>query len=313
MTETHGHVSGHTMHHYSVYGLSITSDIELLGAREIEPTQSPDVVVKRSKIELPSAESFEEGRYASATIHEALLAWIKVGCIKVVRGREIHVSPLPDLPGSLISLFVTGAAMGVLLHQRGFLVLHASAVQIDGKVAAFIGFKGMGKSTTAAALVGQGASLVSDDVLAIDVDFFVRPGSDLVKLWPGALNAALEDNTEDSPTLYPGIEKRAKVLTGSVVAESFPLEAVYVLDSGDGVSSEKVSQAEAFLEVMRHTYAPRFVGTDGTPPELFAQSTRFVSNVPVFRLHRKPDLSELTSVAGAVERHVSDLLAQNES
>ncbi|NND72405.1 MAG: hypothetical protein HKN43_12595 [Rhodothermales bacterium] len=300
------------MKHYSVYGLNISSEFELLGARTTTPSPVPDVVVTRTSLDLPSSESFEDGRYSSATMYEALLAWEKVGCIRILSGKEIQVAPIAGIPDAVVSLFITGVAMGVLLHQRGFLVLHASAVRIQDKVAAFIGFKGMGKSTTAAAMVGQGASLVSDDILAIDGDFLARPGSDLVKLWPRALSAALEDDPEESPALYPGIEKRAKVFPDSVVAEPFPLRAIYVLDSGNTVSIQDVAPAAAFLEIMRHTYAPRFVGTDGTPPELFAQCTRLVSQIPVFRLHRKPDLAELSSVAVAVESHFSDLLVQNE-
>ena len=299
------------MHHYSVYGLRIASEFELIGAREIDSNPDPDVTVTLTKLDFPSAR-IEDGRYTSATADSALLVWESVGAFKISRGREILVSPRSGVPHSVVSLFITGASMGVLLHQRGLLVLHASAVSIADHVAAFIGFKGMGKSTTAAAMVGRGARLVSDDVLAMDSDILARPGSDLVKLWPGALSAALEDDPQDVPTLYPGIEKRAKILSGTVSDTLLPVGAIYVLDVGDDTSIENVNPSHAFVEVMRHAYAPRFVGTDGTTSSLFELCTSFVSKIPVFRLRRKPDLAELSSVAVAVESHFSDLLARNE-
>lgn len=50
---------------------------------------------------------------------------------------------------------------------RGALLLHASAVAIDGGVVAIAGASGTGKSTLAAALVGAGGRLVADDAVWI--------------------------------------------------------------------------------------------------------------------------------------------------
>lgn len=57
----------------------------------------------------------------------------------------------------------------IILYQllNGRVVLHGSAVVIDGVAVATIGPSGAGKSTTAAALVRQGAALLADDVVAI--------------------------------------------------------------------------------------------------------------------------------------------------
>jgi hypothetical protein len=58
----------------------------------------------------------------------------------------------------------------VILHHllNGRIVLHGSAVVIDGTAVATIGPSGAGKSTTAAALVDRGAALLADDVVAIE-------------------------------------------------------------------------------------------------------------------------------------------------
>ena len=67
-------------------------------------------------------------------------------------GREIVIDAAPGVEQRLIRLFLLGPALALLLHQRRFLVLHASAVMIDGAAVAFVAEKGMGKSTLAAAL-----------------------------------------------------------------------------------------------------------------------------------------------------------------
>jgi ATP-dependent phosphoenolpyruvate carboxykinase len=63
-----------------------------------------------------------------------------------------------------------GGVLFSVLYQRGLFVLHASGVNIGGNVVAFLGLKGQGKSTMAATLYGRGHSLVSDDMLAIQID-----------------------------------------------------------------------------------------------------------------------------------------------
>src|SRR5690606_16473868 len=67
-----------------------------------------------------------------------------------------------------IGLPLFGPVMACLLHRQGLLVLHGSAVVIDGEAHAFLGDKGSGKSTTAAALIAAGLPLVADDVVALD-------------------------------------------------------------------------------------------------------------------------------------------------
>jgi hypothetical protein len=74
------------------------------------------------------------------------------GTLQVSHGRSIVVDA-DNADDRTAALWVLGPAMGVLLQQRGVLVLHASAVTMDGGVVAFLGHSGWGKSTMAAAMV----------------------------------------------------------------------------------------------------------------------------------------------------------------
>jgi len=60
-----------------------------------------------------------------------------------------------------------GSVFGILLHQREEIVLHASAVRVNGRAILFCGASGAGKSTLAAVLAQRGLPLITDDVCAI--------------------------------------------------------------------------------------------------------------------------------------------------
>ena len=80
---------------------------------------------------------------------------------------------------------LTAQVLPIAALAQGLELLHASAVQVDGRVLAFAGPSASGKSTLAARLVLAGASLVSDDVLAlqrVEDDVVAHPGPALMNL-----------------------------------------------------------------------------------------------------------------------------------
>ena len=67
----------------------------------------------------------------------------------------------------ILPMILAGQVLTILLMLQGELVLHASAVERDGRTIALVGNSGGGKSTLAAMLCLNGATLVSDDVLRV--------------------------------------------------------------------------------------------------------------------------------------------------
>lgn len=95
------------------------------------------------------------------------------GTCEIVISRTLdeatcHVDPAAD--PALLSVLVSGTMIALVMELMGELVLHASAVEVDGAAIAVVGTSGMGKSTVSALLCHAGAALVTDDVLR------VRPG-----------------------------------------------------------------------------------------------------------------------------------------
>jgi hypothetical protein len=83
----------------------------------------------------------------------------------------------------MVPIFLAGNVLALLLTLRGLEVLHGSAVAVGDSAVAFVGHSNAGKSTLAGEACAAGASLVTDDVLALEIDGddarCIRGGSEL--------------------------------------------------------------------------------------------------------------------------------------
>lgn len=293
------------MFSYNSYGLSICSDLPLPELRPAE--HEADVVIRIGMVGYHSDE-FGRIKCLQATPDQAYLSWGRIATALVQHGREIIVDPFPDVDERVLRLLILGVALGVLLHQRGLLVLHASAVAINGNVIAFIGRKGWGKSTTAAMLHRRGHTIVTDDILALENtdgrDPLVFPSFPQFKLWPDAV-AAMGNNPEILPRLHPQVEKRAYQVSDGFASTSLPLKRIFVLDGGPTLELEPVQPQEAFLELVSHSYAPRFLGNSGITPQHFHQCARLANGLPIYRLKRHNSLAALPEIARLIEENLS--------
>ncbi len=99
-----------------------------------------------------------------------------------LQGLGVSHGPPPRLAGRAARRFRVAAALALDLARllfaqvlplaatlQGLELLHASAVVLDGRTIAFSAPAGTGKTSVAAHLVAGGASLLTDDVLALEL------------------------------------------------------------------------------------------------------------------------------------------------
>src|SRR6185369_1913510 len=101
--------------------------------------------------------------------------------------------------------------LSILFHQRGHLVLHASAVVIDNAAVVFLGAKGYGKSTLAAHLQVRGHQLISDDIVPVNFiedRALTTPGYPRIKLFEDSI-MAVGENPANLPLIHRFVEKRS--------------------------------------------------------------------------------------------------------
>lgn len=225
-------------------------------------------------------------------------------------GNEIVVDPSPELDERLLRLLLLGPVLAVLLHQRGHLLLHASAVAVAGEAILFLGSSGRGKSTMAAALRARGHGLVTDDVAVLRAEEsppMVYPGFPQLKLWPEAL-LSLGYDPEKLPRWNPYLEKRARPAATEFSLTALPVEKIYVLDEGDAPGILPLSLQDAFLELVRHTYGSDY----GLQPVMgvgsashFFRCKSITDKVAIRSLRRQASLSQLPNLVRLIEEDLA--------
>lgn len=302
------------MHDYAAYGLLIRSEIplpELLAASsESLPTQRnvarPEAHIAVAEFDRRSPPSFAPDAAVWATPDSGFVDYPGTAAFLVRHGREILIDPHPDADPRLIRLFLLGPVLALLLHQRQFLVLHASAVRINGGVIAFVGEKGMGKSTMTAAFHARGHAMVADDLVAIDTDGalpLAYPGFPQLKLFPESA-ALLGGDTRTLPRVHPDFEKRSRSAKNGFATASLPLHRIFALHDADSFAIESISGATALMELVRHSYLLGFLEATGTMAAHFRQATTLAARVPIARLLRPRSLDALPGIVNLMEREL---------
>jgi hypothetical protein len=294
------------MHLHSVYGLSVASEIPL-----------PELVVADFDRAAVTIRLGRIGRTCPKTTpvmfdigaRVAHLAWSEVGAFRVEEGRTIVADLRQGVPDDLARLPLLGAVLAVLLHQRGFLVLHGSAVAIANQAVIFVGSKGAGKSTMAAALFACGHRLIADDVVAVDCTSDrgpkVAPGYPQLKLSPAAARIVLKGEFDALPRIHRRSEKRCRrVGEGGFAAYATCPGRVYALVRGQACKSTPVTAQEALTTLLQHSYMTRFgsqVLSGAAAGSHLRQCSALAKRAPVHRLEVLGDLRGLDRAAHFVE------------
>ena len=303
------------MHSYVAYGLSIQSPLalpELTPGAERELGSGADVIVRFGPV-TPLPSSLDSAGFGFwATSSEACHVLEKVGAFLVRGGREIVIDPAPGVEDRLLRLSLLGPVLGLILHQRGLLVMHASVVGRGDGAVAFLGKNGWGKSTLAAALYAKGYDLVTDDVAAIQIGpdgASVVPGFPQVKLWPEAATL-LGEAPEGLPLLHPRFDKRGWRAARGFSLEPRRLERIYVIAATSTPGIEPVPPREACFELLGHWYGHRFgegLLQSGAAALHLRQCAALAARVSMYRLCRSGGSSTLLRLADLVDADLESM------
>jgi hypothetical protein len=226
----------------------------------------------------------------------------------VTGGRSIEIELESDTTIEDATAFLAGVAFGILVHQRGQVLLHASAVSVDGSAVLFCGPSGAGKSTLAAALAGRGYPFVTDDICAIDFDDHGRPAihpdGRSLKLWAHAIDK-LELGAHRGAAVRNRLQKFYVAPQGAASAP-LPLRAVYLLREARRERRIEIARpnvVDAAANLRQNAYRSQIVRRMGQEALYFRAATAILASTGVFTLERPLDFSLLPEVVDRLETH----------
>lgn len=278
------------------YGLNIVSEMPLLNKKIIdEGSIDRDVLVTFGRVD-DYSENNEQNTQLLGIIPGIAHTFIS-------NGRQIVLEPFLGISQKSLRNCILGSAMAVLLQQRGFLVLHASCVVIDGMAVAFLGNSGAGKSTICSAFQARGCKFLTDDVMALKIDsqaIMVIPSIPEIKLRDDSASVTNLSGGSLSP-LHPLTQKKIHRVCESFDRRAAPLKQIYVLERGEKNHIEPLGVQAAFVELIRHTRSVTTLRTQNLDRVHLDCCATLSNNVPISRLVRKFALSELDSVVSLVK------------
>lgn len=172
-------------------------------------------------------------------------------------GRTIRVTffRAPGTPVELIAILIAGTVVAYLLCSEGRLVLHASAVEANGRALAFVGQSGQGKTTMATLMCADGYPLVADDLLPVD------PRGDQVMCVPTATELRVREKVEellgrfdDGVPRRRTVDERHAVAALTTRAKELPLSSVVIPwpdREATEVSARRLAAGEAAMTLAR--------------------------------------------------------------
>lgn len=282
------------MYHYTAYGLHIQSEIEL---QECLPAtgEKPDVIFRLASFQSPNYQKTRINRRnilarsAMPNLEELYLSWEGVANYKAIGGNELLIEAHTTDPG-LLSLFTLSEALGLILFQRGYYLLHASSVQVGDEAWCFMGVPGAGKSTTAAAFVKAGCPLLSDDLTTIKLDAsgqaYILPGFPQLKVWENTARGLSYDPAE-MERVSEGVNKFSMNPRSTFPREPQRLGAVYFLHAARNKKSlEPFPAIKVPFETAKHFPLSHHFLTSEVLQKLFKQSLQCASAAPFWSMRR---------------------------
>lgn len=290
------------MYKYKAFGLNIHSEI-FLPELVTHKSKTPDLTIKYGNFDIHSGDTIVEGENFRVTENTIYRFWDNIGKFKIVNGNEIIINPVLDINNLILRSFILGTVMASLLYQRGLFVLHASAVNINNNVIAFLGSKGYGKSTTAMTFYKEGYPIIADDYIAID------PRNTIPLIYPGFPSLRLSyksrnhGNFSTKRVYYKEYEmdKLHVPVDNNFSSEELPLKKLYLLKKGKNTKISDFKPQEAIMKLIENTFGiNRFKESDII--ENLNHCTSLLKNVDISLLEVPDSLDRIYEVVESIKK-----------
>lgn len=297
-------------HRYQAFGLRIHSEINFPNLPLADSPDLPEVYIQVGNLPaaLPGAPA-ETQRYFQAVQGKLLVRIKDVGRMLIENGQRITFEPLPGAEAVNIRLALSNLGLSAILHQRGALALHASAVATPGGAVLFCGPRQAGKSTLAAGLHQSGWPLVCDDKAALHLDngrVMVIPSFPELRLWRDAIQQLDFSGARAEKT--PSMEKYNLGLAQGFHDSPLPLRAIYLLRPAlvENIHITPLYGMSKFQIIKRNTYTNQFLKDLGLLPAHFGLASAVAGQVEMALVTRPNQVNQLEKLIAIIDARLRE-------
>lgn len=229
-----------------------------------------------------------------------MMEWPGLGVYLFGPAGDVEAIPEPHNDLAAIEDVFTRGVLPVVLLGRGSEALHASAVERDGNVVAFMADSGTGKSSLAFSVAARGFRHWADDRVMLSAD-----GPD-----PSAIYS-LPFPVRVEPPVFAAVGVPARHVPRVRPLETARLTRVYVLKRDPSLPPgaadvRLVSGSETFKTFFAHSQPFDLHGPEASwrSRQAIACILRLSSAVPIHELRFGPGIEALPALAETVERHI---------
>lgn len=276
---------------YKCYGLFISSEIalpELIPVLDKVEKGEAEVRISIREVPtngLPTGERFGPNLWAS----ESAL-WLhvpRVARFLIREGKEILIDPEPGADEDSIRLYLLGSALGAILFQRRYLVLHGNAIRVGDGCMVCVGPSGAGKSTLAAVFMRHGHQILADDVVPINASGQALPGFPRIKMWQDTADR-MNIDTGGLRRIRPNMKKFNYPASDLFADQPLPVKWIYVLERHPQkeILLNPVHGMERFHVLHQNTYRVRYIKALLLKAEHLKLCSRLSGNIHLVRLTR---------------------------
>jgi hypothetical protein len=271
---------------FKMYGLTAESDWLLPECLPAEEGAEPDIHIIKGLVPEMGIDPASEDTYEQSIDGEFWLNVEEVARYWIRHGKEIIIEPYPNADDASIRVFLLGSAIGALLFQRGLLLIHGNAIEVDGACAVCVGDSGAGKSTLAAAFMLNGNRLLADDVVPVTEQGMATPGFPRIKLWGDAARQ-LGIETDGLRRIMPDMDKYNVPLGERYCDTPLPIKWVYVLETVDeGFHCIPFEGMSRFEPLHENTYRVHFLEAMALKPQHLQQVAKLAGKIRMAKIQR---------------------------
>ena len=277
------------MYNYSVFGISIRSEIRI---PELLPGNGePEIKVIFGRVPLRVGVTSTHKMNIQINKREVLLNIKDVANYYIKDGSYIIMEPYENVNYNSLRAYLTGVVLGISLLQKGLFTFHGSSIAKDKRCIIFTGNRGAGKSTICAALCKEGYKFLADDISVINLNEkdnpIVKPAfpelrlaSDTLKLLGYNYSTFTHRCLEDSKYVISDL--------GSFKNSDVPLHAIIELNPKSIDKSEifEISGTEKLMSILNNIYCSALINSMGMNDILFQKALSIAKNTRYFRLSK---------------------------